>query len=163
MLIGFLEVNSDRLNTSTLKELVKLFKQSLGMKKNESFGEFGIHNSVDFEGKKVIGIETFMKREKIRVTGRTTGKGFSGNQKRHNFHRGPMTHGSKNHRLLGSIGAGTTPGRVFPGKKMAGHLGCYRFTQTNVEILYVQPEEKTIVVKGSIFGKKNNLLKISAM
>ena len=94
----------------------EMIKQSLGMKKNESFGEFGIHNSVDFEGKKVIGIETFMKREKIRVTGRTTGKGFSGNQKRHNFHRGPMTHGSKNHRLLGSIGAGTTPGKVFPGK-----------------------------------------------
>ena len=93
-------------------------------------------------------------------TGKSIGKGFAGNQKRHNFSRGPMTHGSKNHRLPGSIGAGSTPGRVYPGKKMAGRMGGQNVTLKNTEILYVNTEENILVVKGSVPGKKNTLLKI---
>jgi large subunit ribosomal protein L3 len=71
-----------------------------------------------------------------------------------------MTHGSKNHRLPGSIGAGSTPGRVYPGKKMAGQLGSATVTLKNTEILYVNIEESILVVKGSVPGKKNTVLKI---
>ena len=94
------------------------------------------------------------------MTGTSIGKGFAGNQKRHNFSRGPMTHGSKNHRLPGSIGAGSTPGRVYPGKKMAGQLGNKTVTIKNSEILFIDSEENILVLKGSLPGKKNSVLKI---
>ena len=71
-----------------------------------------------------------------------------------------MTHGSKNHRLPGSIGAGSTPGRVYPGKKMAGQLGGTKVTLKNSEVLYINNEENILVIKGSLPGKKNNFLKI---
>jgi large subunit ribosomal protein L3 len=71
-----------------------------------------------------------------------------------------MTHGSKNHRLPGSIGAGSTPGRVYPGKKMAGQLGNTTVTLKNTEILYVNTDENILVVKGSVPGKQNAVLKI---
>ena len=71
-----------------------------------------------------------------------------------------MTHGSKNHRLPGSIGAGSTPGRVYPGKKMAGQLGGKMVTLKNTEVLYVNAEDNILVVKGSVPGKKNTILKI---
>jgi large subunit ribosomal protein L3 len=71
-----------------------------------------------------------------------------------------MTHGSKNHRLPGSIGAGSTPGRVYPGKKMAGQLGNTNVTLKNTEIMYISAEENILVVKGSVPGKKNSVLKI---
>ena len=71
-----------------------------------------------------------------------------------------MTHGSKNHRLPGSIGAGSTPGRVYPGKKMAGQLGAKMVTLKNTEVLYVNSKDNILVLKGSVPGKKNTLLKI---
>ena len=104
--------------------------------------------------------DTFSIGQKVRVTGKSIGKGFAGNMKRHNFSRGPMTHGSKNHRLPGSIGAGSTPGRVYPGKKMAGQLGGNTVTLKNTEVVYVNSEENILVLKGSVPGKKNTVLKI---
>ena len=98
--------------------------------------------------------------QKVKVSGNSIGKGFAGNQKRHNFSRGPMTHGSKNHRLPGSIGAGSTPGRVYPGKKMAGHLGNKKITIKNSEIIFVNNAENIAVLKGSLPGKMGNVLKI---
>jgi large subunit ribosomal protein L3 len=71
-----------------------------------------------------------------------------------------MTHGSKNHRLPGSIGAGSTPARVYPGKKMAGQLGNKKVTIKNSEILFINSEENILVLKGSLPGKKNSLLRI---
>ena len=71
-----------------------------------------------------------------------------------------MTHGSKNHRLPGSIGAGSTPGRVYPGKKMAGQLGNKMVTLKNAEILSVNSVDNIIILKGSVPGKKNTILKI---
>ena len=99
--------------------------------------------------------------QKVKVTGKSIGKGFSGNQKRHNFSRGPMTHGSKNHRLPGSIGAGSTPGRVYPGKKMAGQLGNVKTTIQTSEVLHISKEDQILILKGSLPGKENNVLKIS--
>jgi len=109
----------------------------------------------------LIEVSSITVGQKVRVTGTSIGKGFAGNQKRHNFSRGPMTHGSKNHRLPGSIGAGSTPGRVYPGKKMAGQLGNKKVTIKNSEVLFVSELEKILVLKGSLPGKKQNLLRIS--
>ena len=73
-----------------------------------------------------------------------------------------MTHGSKNHRLPGSIGAGSTPGRVYPGKKMSGQLGGEKVTLKNLEVIYISSEDNVLVLKGSVPGKKNNILKIQS-
>lgn len=109
---------------------------------------------------KKITVDSLDVGQKVKVSGNSIGKGFAGNQKRHNFSRGPMTHGSKNHRLPGSIGAGSTPGRVYPGKKMAGHLGNKKITIKNSEIVFVNNEENIAVLKGSLPGKMGNVLKI---
>lgn len=98
--------------------------------------------------------------ELIDVSGKSIGKGFTGYQKRHKFSRGPMSHGSKNHRQPGSIGAGTTPGRVFPGKKMAGRMGGQKVTIKNLQIIDINTEEHIVIVKGAIPGKPGNLISI---
>lgn len=96
----------------------------------------------------------------INISGINTGKGFSGYQKRHNFSRGPMSHGSKNHRQPGSIGAGTTPGRVFPGKKMAGHMGNKKVTIKNLKVINVDYKNNILTIQGSVPGKNGNLVYI---
>ena len=153
--VAYEEKKIDKLNKSVRGHLKKIGDQGFN-----SFGEFLVGNPDDFKLGQALNVGTFTKGQKIRVTGKSIGKGFAGNQKRHNFSRGPMTHGSKNHRLPGSIGAGSTPGRVYPGKKMAGRMGGQKVTLKNTEILYVNTEENILVVKGSVPGKKNTLLKI---
>ena len=111
----------------------------------------------------VLKVNTFEPGQLVNISGKSIGKGFSGLQKRHNFTRGPMSHGSKNHRAPGSIGMGTTPGRVFPGKKMAGQLGNRVTTVRKVRIIQVNFEENILVIKGSVPGKPGNLLSISSL
>ena len=114
----------------------------------------------DFYVGQVLNTEIFNVGNYVNIQGKSIGKGFTGLQKRHNFTRGPMTHGSKNHRAPGSIGMGTTPGRVLPGKKMAGQLGNKKTTIKKLKIIQINPEENLLVIKGSIPGKPGNLLKI---
>ncbi len=134
--------------------------KSVGDEGFRSFGEFRLDSPEEYTVGQVINLDNFSAGQKIRVTGTSIGKGFAGNQKRHNFSRGPMTHGSKNHRLPGSIGAGSTPGRVYPGKKMAGQMGNKKVTLKNTEIVFVNSEENIIVLKGSVPGKKDAVLKL---
>ena len=110
--------------------------------------------------KGILGVDIFEAGNLVDVTGKSIGKGFAGLQKRHNFGRGPMTHGSKNHRAPGSIGAGTTPGRVYPGKKMAGQLGAKQVTIKKLKVLIVDAENNLIIVKGAVPGKPGNLISI---
>ena len=91
--------------------------------------------------------------KKVNVAGRSIGKGFAGRIKRWNFSRGPMSHGSKSHRLPGSIGAGTTPGRVFKGLKMATHMGDANVTVENLKVVLVDFENNLLLVKGAVPGK----------
>nr|YP_009332894.1 ribosomal protein L3 [Membranoptera tenuis]AKL79150.1 ribosomal protein L3 [Membranoptera tenuis] len=107
---------------------------------------------------KLLTVQQFQIGHLINISGISIGKGFSGYQKRHNFTRGPMSHGSKNHRQPGSIGAGTTPGRVFPGKKMAGRMGGNKVTIKNLQILDINIKNHIIIVKGSVPGKNGNIL-----
>jgi len=153
--VAYAEKKLEKLNKSTRGHLKKVSDRGFS-----SFGEFRVNSPEEFKLGQVIKVDTFEVGQKVRVTGKSIGKGFSGNQKRHNFSRGPMTHGSKNHRLPGSIGAGSTPGRVYPGKKMAGQLGGTTVTLKNAEILYINAEENILVLKGSVPGKKNAMLKI---
>jgi len=153
--VAYGEEKFTKLNKPKQGHLRKIGEQGF-----RSFGEFRVNNPEEFKLGQTINVSTFTKGQKVRLTGTSIGKGFAGNQKRHNFSRGPMTHGSKNHRLPGSIGAGSTPGRVYPGKKMAGQLGNATVTLKNTEILYVNTDENILVVKGSVPGKKNTVLKI---
>jgi large subunit ribosomal protein L3 len=89
------------------------------------------------------------------------GRGFAGYQKRHNFRRGPMAHGSKNHRLPGSTGAGTTPGRVYPGKRMAGQMGNAKVTTCKLQVVRVDSDRNLLLIKGAVPGKPGGLLSIA--
>jgi len=122
--------------------------------------EYKISDVQEFSLGQSIAIDVFKNFSSVTVTGKSIGKGFAGNQKRHNFGRGPMTHGSKNHRAPGSIGAGTTPGRVIPGKKMAGRLGGKKVTIKNLDIIKIKSEDNLLFVKGAVPGKPGNLLSI---
>ncbi len=118
-------------------------------------------NSVDgLELGSEITVAAFEAGQKVDVSGDPMGRGFAGYQKRHGFSRGPMTHGSKNHREPGSTGAGTTPGRVYPGKRMAGRYGGKQITTRGLVILKVDTERNLLVVKGSVPGKPGSLLDI---
>ena len=107
-----------------------------------------------------VTVSDFEAGQKVDVSGDTVGRGFSGYQKRHGFSRGPMTHGSKNHREPGSTGAGTTPGRIYPGKRMAGRYGGKKITTRGLTILKIDTERNLLVVKGSVPGKPGALLNI---
>lgn len=122
--------------------------------------EYRIDNPDEFLLGQTIKVDIFESGTLVDVTGKSIGKGFAGLQKRHNFGRGPMTHGSKNHRAPGSIGAGTTPGRVYPGKKMAGQYGSKTVTLKKLKVLIVDVENNLLVVKGSVPGKPGNLISI---
>ena len=122
--------------------------------------EYRVENSSEFELGASITVQDFEKGQKVDVSGDTMGRGFAGYQKRHGFSRGPMSHGSKNHRLPGSTGAGTTPGRVYPGKRMAGRMGGKKVTTRGLEILKIDTNHNLLVVKGSVPGKPGSLLNI---
>ena len=122
--------------------------------------EFKINHENKFTIGQVLNVNIFTPGQLVNIQGKTIGKGFSGLQKRHNFTRGPMTHGSKNHRAPGSIGMGTTPGRVLPGKKMAGQLGNSTITIKKLKVIQINSEENILLIKGSVPGKPGNLLTI---
>ena len=156
--VGYSEVSNKKLTQPELGHLQKSNIQPLKYLK-----EFRIDkNNNDFEVGQVLTIDLFSPGQLVNIKGKTIGKGFSGLQKRHNFRRGPMTHGSKNHREPGSIGMGTTPGRVLPGKKMAGQLGNTITTIKKLKVIKLNLEENILVIKGSVPGKPGNLLSIIA-
>ena len=110
---------------------------------------------------KEVSFEGFTPETYLDVTGISKGKGFQGVMKRYNFSGGPAAHGSKFHRRTGSIGNRATPGRVFPGKKMPGHMGAKRTTVQNIKIQELNLEKGYILLKGSIPGAKNGFVKLS--
>lgn len=106
-------------------------------------------------------VDIFKIGELLNITGFTIGKGNAGNIKQHNFSRGAMTHGGKSKRLQGSMGSGTTPGRVYPGKKMPGRYGMEKRTIKGLEIIDIDTTNNIIVIKGSIPGKSGNLVSMN--
>jgi large subunit ribosomal protein L3 len=107
-----------------------------------------------------VTVETFAPGDKIKVSGISIGKGFQGTIKRHNFHRGPVSHGSHNVRKPGSIGASATPSRVFKGRKMPGHMGASRVTQLGLVVHTVDVERNLLLVKGAVPGPKRGFVEV---
>tara|TARA_B100000029_G_scaffold511244_1_gene604753 strand:+ start:2124 stop:2780 length:657 start_codon:yes stop_codon:yes gene_type:complete len=122
--------------------------------------EYRVEGLDGFEIGAPITVGNFEAGQKVDVSGDSMGRGFSGYQKRHGFSRGPMSHGSKNHREPGSTGAGTTPGRIYPGKRMAGRYGGKKITTRGLTIIKIDSERNLLVVKGSVPGKPGSLLNI---
>ena len=153
--IGYGNISSKGLNQPKLGHLQKSNIQPLKYLK-----EFRVSDQDEFEVGQVLKVDSLSPGQLVNIRGKSIGKGFSGLQKRHNFTRGPMTHGAKNHRAPGSIGMGTTPGRVLPGKKMAGQLGNKFTTIQKLKVIQVNLEDNILVIKGSVPGKPGNLLSI---
>jgi len=154
--VGYSNTSNKSLTQSELGHLQKSNIQPLKYLK-----EFRIDNVAEFEVGQVLNVDLLSINQLVNIKGKTVGKGFSGLQKRHNFTRGPMTHGSKNHRAPGSIGMGTTPGRVLPGKKMPGQMGNKLTTIKKLKVIQLSSEENILIIKGSVPGKPGNLLSIT--
>lgn len=154
--IGYGNISSKLLTQPELGHLQKSNIQPLKYLK-----EFRLtDNEEEFEVGQILKVDSFKIGQLVNIRGKSIGKGFSGLQKRYNFTRGPMTHGSKNHRAPGSIGMGTTPGRVLPGKRMAGQLGNKVITIKKLKVIQTNERENILVIKGSVPGKPGNLLSI---
>ncbi|HET7027636.1 MAG TPA: 50S ribosomal protein L3 [Candidatus Limnocylindrales bacterium] len=131
------------------------------MPKVATIREFRVESVDDFEtGATVSVADLFAPGELVDVTGISKGKGFAGTVKRHHFSRGPKTHGSDNYRKPGSIGPGTTPGRVYKGLRMAGHMGADRTTIKKLRVVRTDPDRNLLLVKGALPGGRGALLLI---
>ena len=153
--LGYGEVKPKALNKPLLGHLKKSSAPPL-----RYLREYRLNNTSEYSLGQKIKVDIFSAGQVVDVIGKTIGRGFAGNQKRHNFGRGPMSHGSKNHRQPGSIGAGTTPGRVYPGKKMAGRLGGKQVTIRKLTVVQVHPERNLLLIKGAIPGKPGAILNV---
>ena len=122
--------------------------------------EFRVENPAEYQVGQKIDLTVLEGVAKVDVTGKSIGKGFQGPVKRWNFNRGPMAHGSKNHREPGSIGAGTTPGRIYKGKRMAGNMGNERVTVAKLAVVKVDNENGLLLVKGSVPGPEGKLVTV---
>ena len=155
--LGFGDVKESKLNKP---ELGKFAKSKITPKKY--LREVRLDS---IEGIKVgdeLKADVFAAGDKVDIQGTSKGKGFQGVIKRHGQHRGPMGHGSMYHRRPGSMGPTSTPGRVFPGKRLPGHMGVETVTIQNLEVVKVDLDKNIILVKGSVPGAKNSILKIKS-
>ena len=155
--LGFGDVKERKLNKP---ELGHLSKNKLAPKKY--LREFRLDS---VEGMKVgdeLKADVFAVGDKVDVQGTSKGKGFQGVIKRHGQSRGPMGHGSMYHRRPGSMGPTSTPGRVFPGKNLPGHMGVETVTIQNLEVVKVDLDKNVILVKGSVPGTKGAILKVKS-
>jgi len=130
-----------------------------GVKPLRDLREFRVENVDEYQVGQEIKVDIFAEGDKIDVVGTSKGRGFAGAIKRHGFHRGPMSHGSKYHRGAGSLGS-MEPARVFKGRKLPGHLGVERVTVQNLEVVKVDAERNLLAVKGAVPGPRGGLLVI---
>ena len=153
--LGFGDVKESKLNKP---ERGHFAKANLGLKKH--LREFRVEDFEDVTVGTEIKADSFEAGDKIDVQGTTKGKGFQGVIKRHGQSRGPMGHGSMYHRRPGSMGPTSTPGRVFKGKKLPGHMGRVTVTIQNLDIVRVDMDKNVILIKGSVPGAKGAILKL---
>jgi large subunit ribosomal protein L3 len=114
----------------------------------------------EFQVGEKVTVEAFEPGQKVKIAAKAIGKGFQGTIKRHNFHRGPVSHGSHNVRAPGSVGASADPARVFKGMKMPGQMGAGRATQRGLEVVEVDTEQNLLLIKGSVPGPKNGTVEV---
>ena len=156
--LGFGAKKTQRVN----KPLQGHFKKS-GEQCFEHVKEFAVDNPAEYNLGQEITVSMFKVGERVDISGKTKGRGFSGTIKRHGFHRGPMTHGSKNIRQPGSIGCSAWPSRVTKGKKMPGQYGNDRRTMRNLEIIDIRSDDNLIMVKGAVPGAELSLVTVNKL
>ena len=155
--LGFGEVKDKHINKP---EAGHFAKAKLANKKH--LREFRLESIENYKVGDEIKADIFEAGEKIDVQGTSKGKGFQGVIKRHGQHRGPMGHGSMYHRRPGSMGSTSTPGRVFKGKKLPGHMGKVTVTIQNLDVVRVDMDKNVLLVKGSVPGPKGAILKVKS-
>ena len=152
--VGFGEVSANRLKKPHKGQFVKADAEP-----RKVLREFKTEDS--FELGQVINVaDMFSAGDAVDVSGTSKGKGFAGAIKRHGQKTGPKTHGSMYHRRVGSMGATTSPGRVFKGKKLPGHMGSARVTVQNLDVVMVDGERNILVIKGAVPGPKGGVVEI---
>lgn len=155
--LGFGEVKDKHINKP---EAGHFAKAKLANKKH--LREFRLEDISNYKVGDEVKLDIFEAGERIDVQGTSKGKGFQGVIKRHGQHRGPMGHGSMYHRRPGSMGATSTPGRVFKGKKLPGHMGKVTVTIQNLDVVRVDTDKNVLLVKGSVPGPKGAILKVKS-
>lgn len=153
--VGFGPLRKHRVN----RPLAGHFKKA-GLEPRKLLREFRVSNAEEYKVGQEIKVDIFQPGERVDVTGTSRGKGFAGVIKRYNRRRGPMTHGSKYHRRVGTLGAATGVSRVFKGKKMPGRLGGERVTVRGLELVRVDAERNLLLVKGAVPGARGAFITI---
>lgn len=155
--LGFGDVKESKVNKPVKGHFAK---SKLALKKH--LREFRMNSVEDVKVGDELKADVFAKGDKVDIQGTSKGKGFQGVIKRHGQSRGPMGHGSMYHRRPGSMGSTSTPGRVFKGKKLPGHMGVQTVTIQNLDVVRVDMDKNVLLVKGSVPGPKGAILKIKA-
>ena len=155
--LGFGDVKESKLNKA---ERGHFEKANIALKKH--LREFRLDSVEGITVGTELTVSEFAEGDKLDIQGTSKGKGFQGVIKRHGQHRGPMGHGSMYHRRPGSMGPTSTPGRVFKGKKLPGHMGKVTVTIQNLDVIKVDTDKNVVLVKGSVPGPKGAILKIKA-
>lgn len=154
--LGFEEIKPKRLSGGEIGHLKRNDLPPL-----RYLREFRVKSVENLKEGDQLKVDVFEVGDQVDITGISKGKGFAGGIKRHGFHRGPKTHGqSDRERAPGSAGAGTTPGRVFKGKRMPGHMGSARVTSQNIRVELVDPERNLLGVRGSVPGGRGSVVMI---
>lgn len=152
--LGFDEAREKLLNKPQKGHLAKA---GVGMR---SLREFKLEDAASYEVGQEVKADVFAEGDRVDVSGTSKGKGFAGVIKRHNQHRGRMTHGSGFHRAPGSMGGASSPSRVFKSKNLPGHLGAVKVTTQNLTIVSVNAEKNVILVKGAVPGPNGALVSV---
>ena len=148
-----------QVGTGTARKLTKpRLGQLKGLPRVRTVREFRVADVSEYSLGQTFDVSLFADGEEVDVTGVSKGKGFSGTIKRHHFKRGPETHGSDSHRAPGSIGGGTTPGKVFKGTPMSGHMGNDRVTVKKATIVRTDAERSLLLIKGPVPGPRNAIV-----
>ena len=155
--LGFGDIKEKKLNKPTKGHFTKV-----NVTPKKHLREFRLDSVAEYTVGQELKADVFAAGDKLDIQGTSKGKGFQGVIKRHGQHRGPMGHGSMYHRRPGSMGPTSTPGRVFKGKKLPGHMGAQTITIQNLEVIKVDLDKNVILVKGSVPGIKGAILKLKS-
>lgn len=156
--LAFDEARPTRVNLPTLGH----FRRA-GLPPYRHLAEFRVDEPGQFQEGQLIDVGIFKDIQHINVVGRTKGKGFQGVVKRHGFHGGKKTHGSKSHRIPGSIGMAAYPARVLKGRKLPGRMGNRNFNARNLKVVEVDLENNLLLVRGAVPGARNTILRLTAV
>ncbi len=153
-----LQFGFGKANPKQFKKPIEGYFKKSGVEPTRVLREVRMDSTDGYEVGKYLSVELFKPGEKVHVMSKTKGRGFAGGVKRWGWSSGPRTHGSMSHRRVGSVGAGTSPGRVLPGRHLPGHYGNERVTIKNLRIVKIEPEKGILYVSGAVPGNRGGLV-----